>query len=78
MKVGIIETVDSKTVKLIGYGVIQSTETVLIEDIGVEVTSYNVALDDGNIFKVTDQRMAEDYIIKAEIDSFTKQGFTVT
>lgn len=76
-RIGILETVDNNTIKFIGYGVIDHIETVISDDLGIEVNAQVVALENGTMYTVIDQRIAEDYIIDKEIDAYKAKGINV-
>ena len=77
MRIGILETIDNKTMKLVGYGFIDHEETVISDDLGIEINAHVVALENGSFYTVIDQRMAEDYIIDKEIDAYKAKGINV-
>lgn len=47
------------------------------DELGIEINAHVVVLETGTTYTVTDQRIAEDYIIDKEIGEYKSKGFIV-
>ena len=76
-RIGILETIDANTIKFVGYGTIDHDEQIMSDELGIEVNAHVIILENGSFYTVTDQRIAEDYIIDIEINAYKAKGLTV-
>jgi len=75
-RVGIID-VKNNEVKIIGFGVLNGTDTVYDDDLGLDVSVTKVLLDVGAEFLVKDSFIGDEDAILKDISNYKAKGYKI-
>ena len=75
-RVGIIESTNNE-IKIIGFGILQGTDTVYDEDLGLDISVTKVLLDSGNEVLVKDAFIGDEDSILKEISNYKANGYKI-